>query len=873
MPPHDSTRLYQVYLDAVELPPDSQQAFLISECGEDIALREAVATLLAADRANSSTWLEPRPSGLAPGSIIGPYRISDLLGRGGMGSVYLARRADGQDDQQVALKLISAGMFSSELRARFLRERQMLAGLDHPAIARLLDAGITTEHQPYLVLEYVEGVPIDRYSNERNLGVRDRLRLFLQVCAAVQEAHRKLIVHRDIKPANILVTSAGQPKLLDFGIAKTLYAGETGPEGSARTALLFTPSYASPEQAEGKAIGVSTDVYSLGVLLYQLLSGELPIPVDKATPLEAARMLQEMDPRPPSAVTHSAERRAELRGDLDTIISYALRKDPAQRYPSVDAFAADIERYLVGFPVHARGNAFRYRVGKYVRRNRIWAAAAALVALIIAGSVAAIARSAQIASQQRAIAERRFADLHDLANSYIYELDSELAGIPGTIKPRSTMAKRSIQYLDRLMAESAGDAKLQRDTANGYLKLATVQGMPGYANLGDRKGARDSIGKAVALRRAVLDANPNEVEDHLMFAYTLQNQGTLLLDSGDVEAAAAANKQALEQADWVLAMTPNPTGRQLFVAGGAALNLARNLAGSGALPHLGDPVAALPVMVRSRGLTQREGEVRAKLPTQQQFNVYRYSNLALNENDLARLYWFGLQEPEKAHEHFQRAFDLLHSPGMNLDNAQIREKLFSLKVDFGMFLLDRGQREAALTHLREGRAGTHRAALQEPLNQNLRLNDAFAELFLARGEVLTGKAAGAFSSIDHGLQELRELSKLDPADAFRAGSVFYGLFFAGDAALSCGRIREAISYFNECSTRAQAASTAHPRDAFSRIYLSRAEHGLARCFAAQHQPDQTHEHNARAAAAIKPVLDAHPNNPQARRIQAEATGQ
>jgi serine/threonine protein kinase/tetratricopeptide (TPR) repeat protein len=872
MPAYDSARLYELYLSAVELAADTQQAFLLNECGDDRSLREAVEALLAADKITSKIWLEPRPGGLPAGSLIGPYRIVDMIGRGGMGAVYSARRADGHDDQLVAVKLISAGMFSTELRSRFLRERQVLAGLDHPAIARLLDAGITAESQPYLVLEYVDGIQIDRYADQRGLGIRERLHLFLQVCAALEEAHRKLVVHRDIKPANILVTKSGQPKLLDFGIAKILTAGDLDQDNSARTALLFTPNYASPEQVGGKAIGVGTDVYSLGVLLYQLLSGTLPLPIDTASPLEAARMVQEVDPRPPSAASDIPERRAALRGDLDTMILYALRKDPAQRYPSVESFAADIARYLDGFPVHARGNSFRYRLAKFTRRNRVWVVFIAVLLIVIAGSMAAVVRSAQIARSQRAIAERRFAELHELANSYIYELDKELEMIPGTTKVRSLMAKRSIQYLDRLTAESGDDIKLQRDAANGYMTLAMVQSMPGYANLGDRKGARDNMQKAVRLRRTLLAANGDKVEDHLMFAYTLTMQGGLNLISGDLAAAAAAHKQALAETDWVLAKTPNPTGRQLFVAQGAAGGLALDLAGSGAAPHLGDPVAALPLMERARELCQQEGEVRARLPAGQSNNDYRYSNLTVTENNLARLHWLGLEQPEKAREHFQRAFEFLHKPGVNLDNEQIRAKLTALNTDYGMFLLDRGQLAAAIPYLREGYAGSHKAALQDPRNQNARLIDAFAELMLGRDEAVTGKLDGGFARINHGLQELRELSTLDPADALRANIVFYGLFFAGNTALSCGRNSEATAWLTEGSTRARAAANAHPSDAFSHIYLSRAEHGLARCFIAQSQPEQAREHDARAAAAIKPVLDAHPGNPQARRILAEATG-
>ena len=872
MPPH-SARCYQLFLEAADLPPGEQAALIERECGGDGELRKALEALLAADRDNGASdgWLEPQPSPseLPDGGLIGPYRLLSRLGHGGMGVVYLAERADGQDDQRVALKLISAGMFSSSLRSRFLVERRVLASLDHPAIARLFDAGIAAGQQPYLVLEYVEGVPIDRYCQQRQLAVRDRLRLFLPVCAAVQEAHRKLVVHRDIKPANILVTSSGQPKLLDFGIARMLAPDGSDTRDPARTAMLFTPNYASPEQVRGEAVGVGTDVYSLGVLLYQLLSGELPLATDKAPLLEAARMVEQEDPRPPSEAATDAACATALRGDLDTIILHALEKDAAKRYSSVESFAADIQRHLDGFPVQARGNHWRYRAAKYLRRHRKAVTAATALLLLAAGGVASIVQSARIAGQQRVLAEQRFSDLRELARSYMFELDPQLEAIPGTTGVRALMSKRSMTYLDRIGAESGGDSLLQREIANGYSKLATVLGVPVYANLGDRDGARQSIDKALRLRRVVLARKPDSVEDRLMLARTLLLDGELRLNAGDLVGAVSAHTQALQAADWVLSHSSEPTGRQLNAAESAALYLAAALGGSGPMPQLGDPVGAWPYLVRSQDLTRREGEVRARLPGANTLNEYRYSNLALVELSMARLCWWGLEQPQHAREHFERALDLLHTPGINLDNAEIRRKLAVTNGDFGTWLLEIGQFSAGRHHLEDALASAQRAAAQDPENLSAGLDRAYAQVTMGRADALTGNAAAGFVAIDAGLSEIRELAAASDG-AVRNILLAGALALAGDTALACARIPAATGYYGAAVTRATANAGRYPADARTRIDLSRAEHGLARCYEIQKETELARQHDSEAAAAARWILGSHPDNALAQRLLKEA---
>src|SRR5262245_61348954 len=345
-----------------------------------------------------------------PRRRIGPYEVLSELGHGGMGVVYLATRADEQYQKRVALKLIRGGLDRDEVVRSFRRERQILAGLEHPNIARFLDGGTTEDGLPYFVMEYVEGRRLDEYCDARGLSTLERLKLFRAVCSAIEYAHRNLIVHRDLKPGNILVTAEGVPKLLDFGIAKITNAAvsATG-ETATSTGLAMTPEYASPEQARAEAVTTSSDVYSLGVVLYELLTGQLPYRLKTRHPLNVLRAVCEEEPEKPStavgrtavmeateAMTAGAPKpvrdperlRRRLKGDLDTIVLAALRKVPAQRYASVEACSEDIRRYIEGHPILAREPTFAYRAGKFLGRH--WAAvgSAAAALLVVAGLLA-----------------------------------------------------------------------------------------------------------------------------------------------------------------------------------------------------------------------------------------------------------------------------------------------------------------------------------------------------------------------------------------------------------------------------------------------------------------------------------------------------
>jgi tRNA A-37 threonylcarbamoyl transferase component Bud32 len=416
------TQIESLFEAALDQASEDRDAWLDAAC-PDPDLRREVADLLAASE-KAGQFLE-RPAELFAGDLmaeantgclVGPYRLLREIGRGGMGVVYLAERADGQYQQRVAVKLLGHSLDADERHRRFLAERQILASLEHPSIARLLDGGVTENGQPYLVMAYVPGRPITDYCREHGLGLRERLRLFATVCDAVQYAHRKLVVHRDLKPSNILVTDHGQVKLLDFGIAKLLDAGAAEHADAAdlaapvtRTGLhLLTPEYATPEQVSGAPVSTASDVYQLGLLLYELLSGHRAYDFETRSLTEIARVVSEEEPVPPSRAVGegSVIRPKQLRDELDAIVMTALRKEPARRYASAGFLADDIRRYLDGLPVTAHADSLGYRLRTFSRRHRAAVAAGLVIALLLVGYAATVTVQQAQTAHERDRAER-----------------------------------------------------------------------------------------------------------------------------------------------------------------------------------------------------------------------------------------------------------------------------------------------------------------------------------------------------------------------------------------------------------------------------------------------------------------------------------
>ncbi len=514
-------RIDTLFEQALDRPAEERTAFLRAACGDDPALYREVEALLASVPASARLFGESAAEFAAPlladvrhpdeaddpalGTTVGPYRIADELGRGGMGTVYLAERADGAFEKEVALKLVKRGMDTDEVLRRFHRERQILAGLDHPGIARLLDGGAAADGRPFLVMERVHGEPITAWADARRLGVEARLGLFLQVAEAVGYAHRRLVVHRDLKPSNILVTEDAEGKarvkLLDFGIARLLGDGGDGAWTQTDHRRL-TPAYAAPEQVRGEPVTTATDVYALGVVLYELLTGRRPYDVQGMGLAEIERLLADPPPRPSTVLTTEAAgaRRAtperlarRLRGDLDTIVLRALHPDSERRYPSVEALADDLRRHRRGERVLARPDTLGYRVRSFVRRHRVSVSAAVAVVLALVGGLGAALWQAGVAQRERDLARTEAATAEQVTDFLVRVFE--------VADPRQSGG-------ERLTAEAIlqqGSARIEGELAEQPAVQAALFHVVGrvYTSMGLYDEAAPFLERALALRRAL----------------------------------------------------------------------------------------------------------------------------------------------------------------------------------------------------------------------------------------------------------------------------------------------------------------------------------------------------------------------------------
>jgi non-specific serine/threonine protein kinase/serine/threonine-protein kinase len=579
-----------IFHAALELPAEQLDAFLRQRCGDDTNLRRQVEQLLQSHRQSDHFIEQPlvRPQADAAerddgdrliGQTVGQYRILQRLGGGGMGVVYLAQRADHQYEKRVAIKLIKRGMDTDSVLRHFQTERQILATFDHPNIAHLLDGGATDDGRPYFVMEYVEGMPVDAYCDAQQLSIAQRLQLFRQICGAVTYAHRHAIIHRDLKPSNILVDRDGVPKLLDFGIAKVLQPGDY-PE-SILTMLglrMMTPDYASPEQVRGEALTTASDVYSLGVVLYKLLTGSQPYDLPR-TSHDISRAITETEPRRPSAAGGNAARWARgLRGDLDNIVLMALRKEPERRYQSVERFSEDVRRHLEHLPVLARQDAFGYRALKFVQRNKAATAAAALVALSLLAGIVATSWQAQKAREQEAIAkaakaraEQRFNDVRRLAHSVLFEYYDAIENLPGATAAREMLVKNAITYLDSLAGEASDDKALQLELAAAYDRVGDVHGrLFSAATLGDRAGALNSYMKAARIREAIVASNPHDQRARTDLAGSYIAIGTQFQETRDPARGVEYVRRGISE--YVKALAENPADLQIRIELARAYN-------------------------------------------------------------------------------------------------------------------------------------------------------------------------------------------------------------------------------------------------------------------------------------------------------------
>jgi serine/threonine protein kinase len=539
------TRIEELFHAAQQQPEAGREAWVDAQFHEHEDVRREVKSLLAGfnihDK-NCQATVEngsPEPEEpVPPTARFGPYQPLKLIGRGGMGAVYVAKRVDGQFQQTVALKTMASHLIGADFLRRFQTERQLLASLEHPHITRLFDGGVSSAGDPYLVMEYVDGLPINLYCDARKLSVRARLEIFLQVLSAVDYAHRNLIVHRDVKPANILVNAEGSAKLLDFGTASLL---ERSSEVTATGKRMLTPRYASPEQLRGERVNTASDVYSLGITLYEMLTGAWPFGNPESLLTELNRASGNANAIPPSTVVteetardRSASRQQlaqTLRGDVSAITLKAIESDAARRYSSVREFAADIENYLAGQPVLAHPQTALYRAGKFLRRRWLLVSAAAVF-------VIGLTAAALIATYQARLARERYADLRSLTTSLLFELKDAINDIPGATKAQQILVGRVVKNLDK-MSQSSDDPELQLELAEAFRQLGELQGDPYVQNLNDSKGALQNLAKSKAIADRVATRRPKD-------AGWLHLSGMIEQDVGEVHLGMAQSKEAVE---------------------------------------------------------------------------------------------------------------------------------------------------------------------------------------------------------------------------------------------------------------------------------------------------------------------------------------
>ncbi|MBX7218706.1 MAG: serine/threonine-protein kinase [Blastocatellia bacterium] len=868
MTPERYQRISQIFQDALEYGPAQRDGFVAEACQGDPSLLDEVKVLLQLHQEEDTFFdeggveagfqvlagQEPvAPAEDVSGKEIGAYRLVREIGRGGMGVVYEAARADAAFHKRVALKVLKRGMDTDAVVARFRAERQILAGLEHPHIGRLLDGGTTAEGLPFFVLEYIDGQPITKYCDEHKLSITDRLKLFQQVCSAVQFAHRNLIVHRDIKPGNILVTSEGVPKLLDFGIAKVV-RGENPLSNLDMTAAdltvtghtPMTPAYASPEQVRGATVTTASDVYSLGILLYELLTGQRPY--DVSGPFEqAARLIQTHEPPKPSAIvtrkntapveesaatTTTAEQasavregtparlRKRLQGDLDTIVLTALQKEPERRYGSVEALAEDLRRHLEGMPVKAQPDSFRYRAEKFVRRNRLGVAAGLLLTLSLVGGIIATTWQARVARAERARAEAeravavaRFNDVRELANSFLMEFDQDLAKLPGTTPVREKIVKKSLLYLDRLTSQVQDDPTLQMEFAIAYQKVGDIQGRPYSANLGDTPGAIKSYRKSLEILQGLTTAKPGDLKLKAELCTAQERLSDVLVRSGDLdEALALLHKSKIVREEMVQLESGNAQ---------YSLRLAYCLMKLGdiALDQTDDPIQALKLFQDSIAISERVVASQSNEQSKRMLAIGHYRVGHLFESLATRL--------EEQSENRLSVIDLFQQAvESDQKTLHITEELASLVPSQSIKQLDVASASAQVG------------------------------LFLAK----SGSFQEAESLMERSLRICEELSASDPQNAEIRGQLAMTYLWTGDMLFREGNIGQAQTFYLKAIALREGLANSDANNAEFKQNLAEMYYRLGVCRKSQKQIVKGIEALTKAADLLEDLCVKRPKN-------------
>ena len=869
----DWQRIRIVFDAAIEKPPGDRTRYIAERCPEP-PVRSAVESLVlawqqAGDFMDDTVLAMPEVpgTGICAGRRVGAYRIIAEIGGGGMGTVYRAVRADDEYEKTVAIKFVRSGFSSGFLLSRFRAERQILATLEHPNIARLLDAG-TEDGCPYLVMEMIEGEPVDEYCDRLCLPVKDRLNLFRTICSAVQYAHQHLIVHRDIKPSNILVTKDGTPKLLDFGIAKLL---DSGKEGAAETGgmLMLTPEYASPEQLRGEPISTATDVYSLGLLLYVLLTGRHPFRKQGQSATQLMQAICESEPLPPSlaalrqeeasgrvpellsSVREGAPERLQRRlaGDLDNIVLQALSKTLACRYQSVHDLSEDILRHLEGLPVRARENTWLYRTRKFLRRNRTSVLAIALILLLLVSGLLVTVREARIANQ-------RFQDVRAIASSDLFEVHDALEKIPGSAPVRHMLIQRALKYLDRLNGEHLADATLLTDIAEGYEKVAGMQGSFSAAGIGDSKASLDSYSKALAIRTILANRSGSfgQLEAR---ARTLHKYSRALHLSGRTQDSLEAAERELKIANQLLEADPGRLAARERAAE-AHQSVAFVLAGTGSSTSLREIPSALD---HDRRAVAIRNEIVRNARSADSEGALGYAQLLLAEH---------LSKARK----FREARELFARLDAEAD-ARPTRYIFADTIHnrFGLMLERLGEDAASLAQYRKSFELAAARLKTDHEDVDARTKFQIASGHIGVQEARLGIAGAGTAALDTAVQGLEKAWEADPAQTFYANVLLIGYGYQGELLSLRGDQTGALEKYRLSLNTAERLTREDPADLESPLSIAKLLESIAVIESRSKHYSEAQRQFAQSLDAAEQLLRKRPDDTETLQIRNAILGE
>ena len=885
-------QIQTIFAQAVECPTGQRQQLLDRVCEGDPALKQELASLLASDLPDEPLVEVPEVFSKSPeaggdpgadmtGRRIGPYRIIRLIGHGGMGAVYLGTRDDDQYKKQVAIKLLKRGMDTDFTLSRFRQERQILANLEHPFIARLIDGGATEDGLPYFVMEYVDGVPITTYCVENNLPIADRLRLFQLVCEAVQYAHRNLVVHRDIKPSNILTTKEGIPKLLDFGIAKVLGPSLLpGVTYTQREFRMLTPDYASPEQVKGQQISTATDTYSLGAVLYELLTGQRAHRFSSNSITDIERTICDLEVQRPSLIVDKPLRR-QLSGDLDNIVLMAMRKEPERRYASAAEFSDDVRRHLEGLPILALEDRWSYRAGKFVRRNRLAVGAAALVAASLIGGMVATTIQARRA-------EHRFMLARQLAQSVVAEVVNEgsLGRLPGATAARAIITQKVIRYLDGLAQDPGRDPAFQLEIANTYRAVAELEGSPFQQNLGRTDLAMAHYKDAIEIYRRLVSSLPdrNDIKRRALGALV-----EVQIQSGDIELRAGQVASAKSRLQTAVSLASEAAtrdsqalalGTRVWLHSRLGSHEMREGAPLRALPHYREALELclqwVPIEpgVHSRNTLQvaymrvasaqlKSGDLegarenytvalrRAEEAIRQpDATVAEKTSLAANHKNLGDLlgnpYDFNFGDRSRAESHYRAALAIRESQAAaDPQDVRAREDLANIHYAIGSFLVEERPADA-LHHFQSAARMADQLCSLVPSNTRFRQSLASNQMGIGMSLLRLGRTRDGLERLSPALEAAKSLAPV-VEDAI-GGSAWVGQIHRemGAGLLTAGNEVQALEHLKQAVAIGEDIVQRAPGNLYMHRSRADAYESLGRYYRALAQTRREHKAEAQA---------------------------